>query len=194
MLPIGTISGRMKHNPALAISQNSNLASASGRVSRHSQLPPTYRQVIAGVEMHQAPGNGSLSSELFGKSVRHYRMTARAISAQTVTLETLTSAEIEGAVRLLCERSDIIKIFGIATPTNGTTFKVLRRADLFPGGSIDTLEPGVYVAGDTVACEKLRRIYLELHHGNTTSVAVVGVFMHGHLSACVDWRVTVPRS
>jgi hypothetical protein len=184
----------MKHNPALAISQNANRAFDPGPPPPHSALPPTRRQVISGIETERDFTHQPLSSGFFGKSVRHYRLTARGISAAAVTLAPLASAEIEGAARLVSSDSGVVVTHGIPTPPNGTMFKVFRRADLFAGGTIETLEPGEYVAGDTIACEKQRRIYLELHHDHSTSIAVVGVFMQGHHPASMDWRVTEPSA
>ena len=187
---IASIRKPMKTNPALAASQNTNKAFETRLSARPSSLPPTYHRVIAGVEMHRDSSRENLASDFFGREVRHYRMTARHISAPAISLDPLAAAELVGAIRLLSEPSAVLITQGIPTPVHGTTFKVERRADLFPGGTLNTLEPGTYTAGDTVGCDRTRRIYLELKNGSTTSIAVVGVFMHGHPAASVDWRVT----
>jgi hypothetical protein len=186
---VATIPPSMKHNPALTASQNSNPAFETRLPAREPFLPPTHLRIIAGTEMHRNTALKDGSSELFGNATRHYRMTARGISAPAITLEPLAAAELEGAIRLACVDAEVTVMYGIPTPANGATFKVTRRADLFPGGNVEILEPGDYVAGDTIACDTHRRVYLELHHGSHTSIAVVGLFMSGRLPTCVDWRV-----
>lgn len=86
--------------------------------------------------------------------------------------------------------SPVVVTYGIPTPGNGAVFRVTRHADLFSGGTMPKLTPGEYTAGDTIVCERSRRVYLELYNGRSTSVAVVGLFMEGRTPACVDWRVT----
>lgn len=176
-------------NQQFSPSRNSDPSYNASLPARPPVLPPTYRRVIAGVEM--ARYLSPVREGLFGSEVRHYRMAARSVSAQSITLNPMASAELEGALHLSCGVGAAEVHHGIPSISSGRTFRVTRCADLFAGGTLSVLVPGVYTAGDTIVDRALGRVYLELYHGEkTASVIVVGLFKEGHLPACVDWRVT----
>lgn len=156
--------------------------------SRDGILPDTALRVIGGVERGKSyvPNRRGL----FENEVRHYNLVARPVSAQTVTLCPLTSAELEGAVRLACGSGAVDLHHGVPSPAVGSTFQALREADLFDGGSLSVLTPGVFSVGDTVVDVTTGRIFLELRAADGKQFfAVIGVFRDGHPPACVDWRV-----
>ena len=116
-------------------------------------------------------------------------MVARAVSAPAVTLEPYSRVELEGAVILACGDGSIDSREGVPSIRKGSAFRVARSADLFFGGTIFELRPGIYAAGDTIVDAKTGRVYLEFEQSGRTSVGVIGLFMTGRLPSCVDWRV-----
>lgn len=173
---------------ASSFTRNSEPIYSASLPSRAGVLPPTVRRVIAGVETSRdfVPRRDLF----FGRQVRHYNLIARAVSAQPITLSPLATAEVQGALQMACGVDAVDLRNGIPSLAQGRTFRVLRKADLFDGGTLSVITPGIYTAGDTVVDKALGRVYLELHHGEKmTSVAVIGIFKDGHLPACVDWRV-----
>jgi hypothetical protein len=180
-------------NSPFSVSRNSDRSYDATLPQRPAVLPPTHHRVIAGVEM----GRDSVPTEddLFAGAVRHFNMVARHVSAQAITLTPLASAELEGALHLACGSGGVDIHQCIPSITSGRSFRVVRRADLFDGGTLSVLNPGVYTAGDTIVDRAHGRVYLELHHGERdTSVAVIGLFKEGRLPVCVDWRVTESAS
>lgn len=180
----------MKQSHGASVSRNSDPIYGASLPNRASILPPTERRVIAGVETTQ--DYTRTDKGLFSREVRHYNSIVRAISAPALTLDAYQSAEIEGAVLLACGEGSVDLHEGLPSIVRGRSFRVARSADLFFGGTIDTLTPGTYSAGDTIVDRRSGRVYLELERSGTTYVGVIGLFMTGRLPSCVDWRVIEP--
>jgi hypothetical protein len=155
--------------------------------ARASILPPTERRTIAGIET--TPARLPTSEGLFSGQVRHYNLVARAISSPALTLAPYVSAELEGAILLACGEGSVDTREGVPSIVRGREFRVSRSADLFFGGTITELAPGMYSVGDTIVDRGSGRVYLELDRGGATHVGVIGLFMTGRLPSCVDWRV-----
>lgn len=179
--------GGMKHAPSRSTSRNSDPVYKATLPSSPPRLPPIERRTIAGIET--APDVCRTNSGLFGQEVRHYNLIARAVSSPAVTLEPYNRGELEGSVTLACGFGSVDQREGIPSLARGSIFRVTRSADLFFGGTIHELTPGVYVAGDTIVDKATGRVYLEFEKGGKTAVGVIGLFMTGRLPSCVDWRV-----
>jgi hypothetical protein len=111
------------------------------------------------------------------------------VSAPALTLSQYNRAELEGAILLACGEGSVDLPEGIPTVAREHRFRVARTADLFFGGTITELTPGLYTAGDTVIDQRSGRVYLELTQHGETQVAVIGLFMLGRRPSCIDWRV-----
>lgn len=180
----------MKQAHGASVSRNSDPIYGARLPSRASILPPTERRVIAGVETSQDCTR--TDTGLFGREVRHYNLIAREISAPALTLDSYQSAELEGAILLACGEGSVDIREGLPSIARGREFRVFRSADLFFGGTINTLTPGKYSVGDTIIDRDSGRVYLELERAGTTYVGVIGLFMTGRLPSCADWRVIEP--
>jgi len=177
----------MKYLSTASVSRNSDPVYNSSMPRGVAILPPTERRVIAGVET--GPDYSRTEPGIFGREARHFNLIARAVSASPIELSAYTAAELKGAVRLACGEDGIEEREGIPSIAQGASFRVVRSADLFFGGTINTLTPGSYVAGDTVVDRGRGRVYLELSRDDELHFAVIGLFMLGRSPSCVDWRV-----
>jgi len=180
----------MNQAHVVSVSRNSDPIYGASMPSRPAMLPPTERRVIAGVETSHSCSK--TENGLFGREVRHYNLIAREVAAPAVTLDSFQSAEMEGAILLACGEGSVDIREGLPSIARGCEFRVFRSADLFFGGTINTLTPGRYVVGDTIVDRGAGRVYLELDRAGATYVGVIGLFMHGRLPSCVDWRVIEP--
>lgn len=180
----------MKQAHAASVSRNSDPLYGASLPSRAGILPPTERRVLAGVETSR--DYTRTDKGLFGREVRHYNLIAREISTPALTLDSYHSAELEGAILLACGEGSVDIREGLPSITRGREFRVARSADLFFGGPINSLSPGIYSVGDTIVDRRSGRVYLELEKAGITYVGVIGLFMAGRLPSCVDWRVIEP--
>lgn len=150
-------------------------------------LPSTSLGIKEGVETSR--NYRRRDDGLFAKGVRHYNMVARHVSSPAVTLTPSIDGELREALCLACGDDALNVHEGIPSLTKGTSFHVSRSADLFLGGSAQTLAPGTYTAGDTVVDTEKGRVFLEFVGEKGTVVGLIGLFMPGHLPTCFDWRV-----
>jgi hypothetical protein len=177
----------MKSSQPASTSRNSDPIYSARLPSRASTLPSTERRIISGIET--GPARSSTNDGLFGGQVRHYNLVSRPVSSPALTLSPYVSAELEGAILLACGEGSVDTREGVPSMVRGREFRVSRSADLFFGGTITELAPGVYSAGDTIVDRASGRVYLELDRDGVTHVGVIGLFMTGRLPSCVDWRV-----
>lgn len=178
---------RMRGHASSNNSRNSDPVYDSAPPSWASRLPPIERRIIAGVET--TPDWTRTSHGLFSGETRHYNLIARHISAPTLILTEYQSAELEGAILLACGEESVSCHEGVPSLIRGRSFRAVRSADLFFGGTISELAPGTYTTGDTIVDLASGRVFLELSLGGKTQVAVIGLFREGRLPSCVDWRV-----